>query len=736
MDTLTCPGVNIQFLNASTGTGLVYNWDFGDGNTSINANPIHAYAANGIYSVKLLVFDQYGCTDSMIRINYIHIVTPIANFTVSDSVGTCPPLIVAFTNTSQNYTSLSWDFGDGTSSLLSNPSHFYNTPGIFIAILTVTGPGGCTSTKQQTISLSGPSGSFTYGPLAGCQPLTVNFTASTQNRISFIWDFSDGSTLATTDSVVSHTYTIPGSYVPKMILVDAGGCTIPITGPDTIFVHAVAAGLVFNPPVICNGGSVQFTNTSASADPITVYEWNFGDGLTSTSANPVHYYNAPGLYYPSLTVTTSYGCKDSLLSSLPVKIVALPQGQIDQTANDCTPVTITFNGSLAVADTSAMSWQWNFGNGNTSSVSNPPAQTYSVAGTYPVSLLITNSTGCKDTVLTSVQAYAIPNVNAGVDTLICQGIGRTLQATGAATYVWSPPTGLSCTNCANPVATPDSVITYTVTGTSSQGCVNSDAIVVKVKYPFVMTNSPGDSLCRGNALRLSASGAYTYTWSPATGLNNPNIASPVASPLVTTLYRVIGKDDKNCFSDTAYIPITVFDIPTVEAGPDKTINVGQTVDLVPAISADVISVIWSPTGSIFRSDYPSVTVKPKTTTTYDVVVKNNGGCTARDNVTVYVICNGSNVFIPNTFSPNGDGANDIFYPRGKGLFSIKTARVFNRWGEVVYEKSDFMPNDASAGWDGTYKGQKLNIDVYVYTIEIICDNNSILVFKGNVALIK
>ncbi len=735
-DTLTCPGQNILFLNSSTGPGLLYQWNFGDSNISIDANPTHAYASNGTYTVKLVITDEYGCTDSITKVNYISIVTPTANFSVSDSSGTCPPLIVTFTNTSLNYTSFSWDFGDGTSSLAPNPSHFYDIPGTYIAILTVTGPGGCTSTKEQNITVRGPYGSFTYSPLAGCQPLKVNFVGTTIDRVSFIWDFSDGNTLATTDSVVSHTYTIPGSYVPKMILVDISGCTVPITGPDTIFVHSVIADFNFNPPVVCNSGSVQFTNTSTSDDIINGYIWDFGDGSTSMSSNPLHFYSTPGMYFPSLIVTTTYGCTDTLLSTLPVKIVAPPQGQITQSANGCTPVTINFNGSLVIADTSIVTWQWDFGNGNTSSLINPLAQTYSVAGTYPVSLLVTNSTGCMDTVNTSVEAFAIPNVNAGGDTLICQGTGKTLLATGAATYVWSPSIGLSCTNCANPVAMPDSIRIYTVTGTSAQGCVNTDAIIVSVKYPFVMSNSPGDSLCKGSSMQISATGAYTYTWSPATGLNNANISAPVASPLVSTTYRVIGKDDKNCFSDTAFIPIRVFDIPTVDAGPDKTINVSQSIDLVPVISTDVISVIWSPTGSIFRSDYPAITVKPKVTTTYDVEVKNSGGCSSRDNVTVYVICNGSNVFIPNTFSPNGDGSNDLFYPRGKGLFSIKTARVFNRWGEVVYEKSDFMPNDASAGWDGTFKGKKLNVDVYIYTIEIMCDNNSILVFKGNIALIK
>ena len=94
------------------------------------------------------------------------------------------------------------------------------------------------------------------------------------------------------------------------------------------------------------------------------------------------------------------------------------------------------------------------------------------------------------------------------------------------------------------------------------------------------------------------------------------------------------------------------------------------------------------------------------------------------------------MFIPNTFSPNGDGANDIFYPRGSGIFSIKSIKVFSRWGEVIYQKNNIKANDPSTGWDGKFKGAQLNPDVYVYIVEVSCDNNTILTFKGNVALIK
>jgi gliding motility-associated-like protein len=199
---------------------------------------------------------------------------------------------------------------------------------------------------------------------------------------------------------------------------------------------------------------------------------------------------------------------------------------------------------------------------------------------------------------------------------------------------------------------------------------------------------------------------------------------------------VIGTDDIGCFKDTGYVLIKVFPIPIVKAGEDKTINVGQTLELIPDISSDVTKVIWSPTSGIFRNSYPGISIKPTESTEYTVEVSNAGSCMARDRVSVYVLCNNTNVFVPNTFSPNSDGTNDIFYPRGSGVFQIKVFRVFNRWGDVVFERSNLSANDISAGWDGTYKGQKLLPDVFVYAMNVVCDNNTILTFKGNIALIR
>lgn len=736
MDSVTCPSKAVAFTNLATGPGLSYLWSFGDGTTSALPNPAHNYLTDGIYSVRLHIRDQYGCSDSLLKPNIISIITPIANFRMSDSFSTCPPLIVQFTNLSSNGIAQNWDFGDGTSTSVINPSHFYNYPGTYPIMLTITGKGGCTAVMKKNIIIEGPKGTFTYDPKLGCNPVNINFIASTQDRTTITWDYNDGATIVTMDSIIAHNYTNPGIYLPKMILSDLNGCQVPITGKDTILISGITAKFSFPDNPLCDQGNISFTDSSNSNDYITGYNWSFGDGSTSALQNPQHLYKTTGIYYPKLIVTTQNGCVDSMLTDIPVKVVASPQINVLNTPNGCAPLSVTFNALISAPDTSRLSWKWIFGNGNTGSLQNPVVQNYQIAGIYQANLIVTNSSGCMDTAIKTIEAFSVPLVNAGKDTTICNRIGITLQASGTDNYKWSPSAGLSCINCANPIATPDSARKYIVRGTSLQGCSANDTVLVKVQYPFKINYSKADSICKGQNVRLFASGSDRYQWSPASGLNNSNIALPIATPDITTTYRVIGTDYLGCFRDTGSVFIKVYPIPVVYAGDDKTINVGQSIDLVPVISADVTEVIWSPTGDLFRNSYPAISVKPSQSTDYTVEVKNRRGCSAIDMVTVKVLCNGANVFIPNTFSPNGDGANDYFYPRGTGLFKIKSLRLFNRWGEVVFEKSNFNANDQAFGWNGTYKGVKLSSDVFVYIIEIICDNNSNLIYKGNVALIQ
>jgi gliding motility-associated-like protein len=121
---------------------------------------------------------------------------------------------------------------------------------------------------------------------------------------------------------------------------------------------------------------------------------------------------------------------------------------------------------------------------------------------------------------------------------------------------------------------------------------------------------------------------------------------------------------------------------------------------------------------------------------YLVVYSDSNNCKNSNTIQIKALCNNSNVFVPNTFSPNADGSNDVFYPRGIGINRTRVLRIFNRWGEIIFERQDFPVNNAMYGWDGTSRGIKANADVYIYQLEVYCQNGDILTSTGNVTLIR
>src|SRR6185437_1877533 len=224
----------------------------------------------------------------------------------------------------------------------------------------------------------------------------------------------------------------------------------------------------------------------------------------------------------------------------------------------------------------------------------PEAQIYPTAGTFVVKAIGTSSNGCSNTANRTIQVYPLPIVAIQADSVVCFGSSQSIKASGAQSYSWAPAKYLSCANCATPVSKPDSAIRYQVTGTSSQGCVSSNSMSFRLKYPFKMAYSKPDTLCAGSSVQLKASGTEKYTWYPASGLDNSSSPSPLASPANTTRYMVIGSDSKGCFRDTAYVPVKVYPIPVVKAGSAQTISVGRQIQITPEISSDVTDVSWAP----------------------------------------------------------------------------------------------------------------------------------------------
>jgi len=181
--------------------------------------------------------------------------------------------------------------------------------------------------------------------------------------------------------------------------------------------------------------------------------------------------------------------------------------------------------------------------------------------------------------------------------------------------------------------------------------------------------------------------------------------------------------------------VIVNPLPTVTMPPTLTVQNGFPQTIPATYTPNTINWIWSPATGLSCTNCPTPDAGPKFDTFYQVYFTDNNGCSNTGSIMVYVICKNANLFIPNTFSPNGDGSNDVFYPRGRGLERVKLLRIFNRWGEVVFEKRDFPVNDASSGWNGSFKGKTPQPDVYVYQAEVYCENGDIIKLNGNIALV-
>lgn len=197
---------------------------------------------------------------------------------------------------------------------------------------------------------------------------------------------------------------------------------------------------------------------------------------------------------------------------------------------------------------------------------------------------------------------------------------------------------------------------------------------------------------------------------------------------------VVAKEG-SCLSDTLKVRLTVNPLPLIDAGSDERIVAGSSTQL-QASGTGIHHLLWSPDSVLECNTCYAPSAKPLETTTFHLTAYSAKGCIATDSVTIHVLCDGSQLFLPNTFSPNGDGLNDYFYPRGKGIPGIVSFRIFSRWGELLYERENIAANDEYAGWNGTGKGKMLAPDVYVYLIVASCGSGEHITLKGDITLMR
>jgi gliding motility-associated-like protein len=357
-----------------------------------------------------------------------------------------------------------------------------------------------------------------------------------------------------------------------------------------------------------------------------------------------------------------------------------------------------------------------------------------------VSLILYNN-ACKisDTAFTFITVYPGVTADFGLASTPCSNTITLTDSSFATPATWQWDFGDGSTSVSqNPSYTYPVAGNYIVTliTTTINGC--SDTTDLTFDNSGGTSISSNVTICEGGTGSLTATGGFAYNWTPSSGLNNSTIANPTASPASTTTYSV-AISTVNPMGDTCIVTlsttVTVIDpalFPISATADNDSIFAGSST-VIHAITDTTLTILWSPATGLSNPNSFNPTASPTTTTTYTLTVIDSSGCPKTATVTIYVLsmqCDPADVFVPNTFTPNSDGQNDILYVRGNMISELYFA-VYNRWGEMVFETTD-----QNVGWDGIYKGMKADPAVFAWYLRAKCYNGNELKKQGNTTLIR
>jgi gliding motility-associated-like protein len=518
--------------------------------------------------------------------------------------------------------------------------------------------------------------------------------------------------------------------------------------PITVIVNPIPkldSFSIFN-PTTCDGmdGWIRF-KADLKNESYSVYYDKDGSAqpiLTLTS-DTSGYITIPGLgkgRYTAIYVVNKFGCVSGTYF-----------GPIILKGPEVVPPVISNNGPVCVGELvqlttlvkDSTTYLWKGPGGYSSVTPNPSFIAKKTSG--GVYSLVTNRKGCiSDPVTTTLIVHLSPENPELPDQSLCEGSNLLAEvfAESNANYSWAGGidgfVSIGSTLKRNAVQL-NYAGQYILNAINDFGCRMSDTIEVRIDPRVRITLSRDTTICSKDSISLFVlSNTSSVLWTPSTGLSDSNSKNPMASPNATITYTVRAKTDNNACPDTSgTVKVRVIATPTVK-GYDTTVRMNIPYTLMPTYGQEVIKWVWTPSDSLSCSNCPNPVFNSNVSMVYKIEGINKEGCVGSDLVKINVFCDGANVTMPNAFTPNGDGNNDIFYVRGTG-FSVKRFSIYNRLGQLVFSKENFMPNDPRHGWDGTLNGQDISDAAgFVYMMEVICFNskNAPELVKGTVLMIK
>ena len=805
---VVCAGDSVRFSNFST-LGVPVFYDFGDGNSTSNPNPVYVYDSPGEY---LVTQQAFGCGfDSFEKLVTV-VEPPIASW--EGPVVGCPGDTLQFTNTSQGTMTYEWDFGDGSSvSQEASPNHFFSAPGQFEVCLTViqTSVGNCSATTCQTVVISAPpTAGFSFTDSL-CLGQTIMFSSEAIGNTLFCdYSFGDGNFSGVCET--EHMYGAAGGYQVTQIVTDDQGCRDTLTQP--VFIRPLPEpAFSFLAMDGCFPDTISFMNESILADS---YQWDFGDGNTSTVINPIHVYANPGTYTVRLTAFIDGLCmaevsQEVIIAAAPEAVIVLPSEP------PCSASSLSFsNGSNGPY----VSQQWDFGDGFVSFEENPE-HTYQAPGTYEVELVVATANGeCTDSTTTSITIFPAIQATAVVSQVTCNGGTDGLiditTAGGTAPFNFAWSNGSETEDIANLGAG-----SYQLAITDSNTCSWDTTIVIVAPEPITAEVEITGTTCFDGSdgqllLRAISGGVGPYTWNWSGGVSDSLLAPLPAG----NSYELLIRDALGCelslllevpqpeevflldsisqischgehdgvieilesgggtgpydinlrgpgfeeggvsvsrfdslgpglyeleVTDAAGCTVW-YDREIIEPAPTAlnieqdsiSLTLGESVTLRTFFNANAPTFSWSIIDDLSCSDCPEPTILPTEDRVYILTMVDQNGCVDQDTVVIDLTIN-RDIYIPNAFTPNGDGRNDVFLLRTEfplAMETIMSFEIYDRWGGLIYESRDATPNNRQEGWNGQMSGKKLSAGVYVYKARVRFVDGVEETYAGEVLLIR
>ena len=710
---IVCQNATAETYTVTNNIGSTYLWTVtGDATITSGQGTNTATINFGTTAGFITIRETNPCGFAEFQQQYLLIPPPTAPV-VSGPSPVCAGTNVTYTVASTPLSTYNWTVpagativsGQGTNSITVS----FGATGGNVSVTETAACGNASSTPLAVSVTPAPNTPTITGVLSVCENATsISYSVANNAGSTYAWTTTGGITIASGAATNAATANF-GTAGGNLTLTETNSCG---NASSTIAVNTIRVTINVADASICPGFSTNLTAIGA-----TTYTWSPANGLNTTNganvtANPI-----------ATTVYTINGTTGSCAGDTTVTITLLPPLTINlnaSTTNLCSGNTSTINASGATTYTWTPAGTLSSSIG-ASVIANPSTTTtYSVAG---------STATCAGTNTITITVTPEPVISLTPNSVtICEGESAIVTATGATTYAWAPNTNFTSIDPPNNNSVsvyPTTTTTYTVIGTTN-GCNNSAQVVVTV-LPKINPNAGlNDTICFGQMTNLFATGGQNYSWSPTIGLATPNNSFTTASPFISTNYVLTASYNGLC-AETDTVRIVVNTLPTVYAGNDTTIDVEDVVILNGYSSATTYN--WLNGSTLNCTNCLSPTASPLETTTYILIATNQFGCISSDTVTIEVSQEYA-LYVPSALSPNDDAVNEGWKPQGFGIKKIQIW-VYNRWGQKIFEAKDL-----DTSWNGKYKDDIVQQDVYVYKILAETYSGNKITKVGHVTVVR